>query len=298
MGIVLRIKVVIFFWGLCGWLWLASAAGASISWHFFQGDGITPFDPNTETIMAGQELVILVTSDYADDAWIGSVWVNKEPNLGFLAGWPPFDPKIPPYGDYIGSHLATAGENATVGDYEDSVVQGLELATGSDSQTNDWFVFDYVSTSIGNKRIFFEDFSSPPIAYEATIHQIPTRDINHDNHIDLGDFAILAAQWLKGNCSDPNSHWCQGADITQNGTVNAADMVAFADYWLVNTLPPRPDINRDMHINLQDFAILASLWQESTGCPDPNDCPTADINQDGQVNLPDVIALSEYWLRR
>ena len=45
----------------------------------------------------------------------------------------------------------------------------------------------------------------------------------------LVDFAGFAAQWLQGDCADSS---CQGADLNGDGSVDIADVEAFADSWM------------------------------------------------------------------
>jgi len=56
-------------------------------------------------------------------------------------------------------------------------------------------------------------------------------DCDGDCDVDLADFSVFAQYWLtEEQCTDPN--WCDGADLTQNGTVNIFDLKEFSEHWL------------------------------------------------------------------
>ncbi|HEY5504080.1 MAG TPA: PA14 domain-containing protein, partial [Sedimentisphaerales bacterium] len=48
------------------------------------------------------------------------------------------------------------------------------------------------------------------------------------------DYAIIAPQWLKTNCSRSNA-WCNGADRDRDGNVGLDDLMNFAQWWLLET---------------------------------------------------------------
>ena len=49
-------------------------------------------------------------------------------------------------------------------------------------------------------------------------------------------------------------------------------------------------------VDLADFALLASYWQES--CTIPNGCEGTDLDDSGKVDLTDLMLLSDYWLEK
>jgi hypothetical protein len=56
-------------------------------------------------------------------------------------------------------------------------------------------------------------------------------DLDGDCDFDFVDFSVFAQHWLtEEQCADPN--WCDGADLTQNGTVDISDLKEFSEYWL------------------------------------------------------------------
>jgi len=50
--------------------------------------------------------------------------------------------------------------------------------------------------------------------------------------LGLSDMAILAARWLNSGCTD--SPACGGTDLTGDGTVNSADLIALSGMWLTS----------------------------------------------------------------
>jgi len=48
------------------------------------------------------------------------------------------------------------------------------------------------------------------------------------------DYVTFASQWLKTNCSRTNA-WCSGADRDRDGNVQIDDLMAFAQWWLLDT---------------------------------------------------------------
>jgi glycosidase len=57
-------------------------------------------------------------------------------------------------------------------------------------------------------------------------------DLDNDGDVDSGDFAVLAAQWMREYCTGPN--WCDGCDLNKNGVVNIEDLAKWAQAWLLN----------------------------------------------------------------
>jgi len=60
-------------------------------------------------------------------------------------------------------------------------------------------------------------------------------DLNNDGFVNLLDFAIMAADWLKSQAGLPG-------DVNGDGTVDSADLEIMADQWLRLTEPPVGEI--------------------------------------------------------
>jgi len=71
----------------------------------------------------------------------------------------------------------------------------------------------------------------------------------------------------------------------------------FPVYDLVFSHVPTRDFNNDTRVDLADFAVLASHWQE-TGCSDANWCEGTDLDADGNVDCNDLMLFVDYWLER
>jgi hypothetical protein len=52
--------------------------------------------------------------------------------------------------------------------------------------------------------------------------------------LDFRDFADLAAQWNRSDCSISND-WCSGQDRDRDGNVGLDDLMTFAEWWLLET---------------------------------------------------------------
>jgi hypothetical protein len=60
-------------------------------------------------------------------------------------------------------------------------------------------------------------------------------NINNDCHVDMLDYAILALHWLN-DCNSPD--WCEGADIDNDGIVDANDLSKITNNWLAGQHDP------------------------------------------------------------
>ncbi len=56
-------------------------------------------------------------------------------------------------------------------------------------------------------------------------------DLDGDEDVDFADFTLLAAYWLDASCHGQSDR-CTGADLTDDGMVNANDLAQFTDDWL------------------------------------------------------------------
>jgi hypothetical protein len=55
------------------------------------------------------------------------------------------------------------------------------------------------------------------------------------------------------------------------------------------------DFNADTIVDLADFAILGSYWQQ-TDCNDPNWCEGTDLDTTGNIDANDLMLFVDYWL--
>jgi hypothetical protein len=66
-------------------------------------------------------------------------------------------------------------------------------------------------------------------------------DLAFDGMIDFQDYAVLARNWQRNDCSELNN-WCNGADITSDSLVNMDDVAFLVSCWLVADMTaPTPD---------------------------------------------------------
>lgn len=62
---------------------------------------------------------------------------------------------------------------------------------------------------------------------------------------------------------------------------------------VVSVITIASDINRDLNVDLFDFAILAEQWLKSPGVPPADIAPQ---NGDGIVDFWDLAVLADHWL--
>ena len=66
----------------------------------------------------------------------------------------------------------------------------------------------------------------------------------------------------------------------------------------VLAVPPDVDINNDGKVNIEDFAILATWWDDEDGCLSSDWCESADFDMSGTVDFTDLTCFVENWLRQ
>lgn len=62
----------------------------------------------------------------------------------------------------------------------------------------------------------------------------------------------------------------------------------------VAMIPSAGDINDDNHVNMVDFAILATCWRQGAD----GACSDADLTHDRIIDFSDFKILADAWLRR
>jgi len=211
-------------------LGMASVAAGEVSTRVCQADGNTPFppiDPNFPhvypDIMVGTKLTIIVYSNVAED-WSGGLFIpDEDKDYGILSE---------------ALCLPAAGDGADAFPWDDEYIHGFDLYTGfSGIEAGDWFVINYLATSIGDCNVGFYDYGRPGVMdypeYDLVFSHVRTRDFNKDTKVDFTDFAMLASYWRVVDCNDPN--WCEGTDLDIDGDVDPNDLNMFVEYWLERT---------------------------------------------------------------
>ena len=225
---------------LIPFLCMVPVATGEVSTRVCFADGNTPFLPVDSNlpiieypdIMVGTKLTIIVDSNVAE-YWSGALAIeDANMDCGELSCRDSNDMVL----DCEGSRFPPAGERAQVVLWVNIGVHGYDLYTDSrDLMPGDWFIIDYVATSVGICNVGFYDHSvdrCEPIYYLRFSH-VPTRDFNGDTVVNFGDFTILASYWQATTCDDPD--WCEGTDLDWDRDVDFGDVSLFADYWLEKT---------------------------------------------------------------
>ncbi|KKM13529.1 hypothetical protein LCGC14_1715310 [marine sediment metagenome] len=200
-----------------------------------EADGITPF--NGREIMVGTRLTFIVSSDQSG-YWSGGLFIaGQNRALGVLSA----RGEDPNTGDWAGSHYEETGDFARVSAWDDSAIWGFDLYTSdSNSTAGDWFILDYEAVAAGNPNVEFYDYdiSWDDPNFSVSFSQVPSRDFNDDDSVNMLDYSILSSNWLVNDCNDPN--WCDHTDIDTDGDVDVYDLISFADYWLWDVSYVRP----------------------------------------------------------
>jgi len=66
----------------------------------------------------------------------------------------------------------------------------------------------------------------------------------------------------------------------------------------VLVVQPDTDINNDGKVNIEDFAVMATWWNDDGGCVEPDWCGGADFDMSGTVDMLDFTYFAENWLRQ
>ena len=201
----------------------------------YEADGTTPFD--YRDIMVGTRLTLIVSSD-SNDYWSGGLFIGGDNRaLGTLSARD-YDANTR---DYTGSHFEEAGNLAKVTGWKDSSIWGFDMFTfypvyGDSNSENtllgDWFIIDYTAEKAGDCNVGFYDYSiswDEPVYYLA-FTQLGSCDFNNDKKVDFQDYAILASNWSRVDCNDPD--WCDGTDLNLDGNVDFTDLAGFMEFWL------------------------------------------------------------------
>ncbi len=121
--------------------------------------------------------------------------------------------------------------------------------------------------------------------------------------VNLRDFAIFASYWQDDTCPQPDG--CGGSDFDRSRTVDFADLMIFAEYWLEPVVTLLSDLSEDGVVNFKDFASLTNRWLDNTdwrNWQDDNcfeiELPAGDLDDDGIVNLRDFAVLAGDWMGR
>jgi len=64
----------------------------------------------------------------------------------------------------------------------------------------------------------------------------------------------------------------------------------------VLAVQPDTDINNDGKVNIEDFAVLATWWDDENTCSLPDWCGGADFNMSGTIDFTDLTYFVENWL--
>ena len=245
--------------------------------YVYEADETTPFD--YRDIMAGTKLTLIVRSD-SNNYWSGGLFIGGGNRAFGTLSARDYDANTR---NYAGSHFEEAGRFAKVTGWKDSSIWGFDMFTfypvygdfnSKDTSAGDWFIIDYEAKKAGECKVGFYDYSiswNEPVYY-LTFTQVRSRDFNNDKKVDFQDYAILASNWNKTDCKDPN--WCAGTDLNLDGNVDCNDLLGFIDFWLWPELPNIEVTNGTEPQGLVDSNIIIRLVDI-----DDNNEITIDVNE-------------------
>lgn len=147
-------------------------------------------------------------------------------------------------------------------------------------------------------------------------------NLNGGSRINLSDYVILAQNWLRGDCADPD--WCDLADINRDTAVDPNDLDCFSQallsphvhspYW--ECIPSDPmcescwtcpyqchgdaDCEEEgtiikYRVYNNDVKILVDVWPFPAYCGDIQYNPCADFDRDCDVDNDDVDILNAWY---
>ena len=240
----------------------------------YEADGTTPFD--YRDIMTGTKLTLVVSSD-SNDYWSGGLFIGGDNRtLGTLSARD-YDANTR---DYTGSHFEEAGNLAKVTGWKDSSIWGFDMFTfyptyGDSNSENtlsgNWFIIDYTAEKAGDCNVGFYDYSvswDAPVYYLA-FTQSGSCDFNNDKKVDFQDYAILASNWNRTDCAEPN--WCDGTDLNLDGNVDFTDLIGFMDFWLWPNSPNDNDTEPQIPVDSNIIIRIVNI--------DDNNEITIDVNE-------------------
>ncbi|MHC4498685.1 MAG: LamG-like jellyroll fold domain-containing protein [Planctomycetota bacterium] len=110
---------------------------------------------------------------------------------------------------------------------------------------------------------------------------------------------ITAGQANNSPCVDAGSDLADnlgmGMYTTRTDDIGDGGVVDMGYHYAASTLAGGPDINRDLHVDLFDYCILAAYWLQCNEPCDVNYLP-GDIIMDRCVDANDLKVLVDYWL--
>ena len=137
---------------------ISSVAMGGVSTRVCEADGSTLFDGRD--IMVGTNLTIIISSDVDDDYWPCDLAIKgTDRDYGILSARDYNDFT----GQYDGSLLEAAGEDAYVFLWHDDFLEVDGFNYTGEGDAGDWFIVDYNAMDIGDCNVgFYEWFAMDP----------------------------------------------------------------------------------------------------------------------------------------
>jgi len=123
---------------------------------------------------------------------------------------------------------------------------------GERSGTIDVYAGEEIYVFLGIAGGGYDDHYTESLGYgkltiNTTLKAVPhVADLITDGWIDFKDFAVFSSHWHEHGCEDPNTNWCEQADLDHSGTVDANDLELFTQYWLTFSDPNQIQLQRNL----------------------------------------------------
>jgi peptidyl-prolyl cis-trans isomerase A (cyclophilin A)/peptidyl-prolyl cis-trans isomerase B (cyclophilin B) len=150
-----------------------------------------------------------------------------------------------------------------------------------------YLAFEPEAYTANNIRINMGAYGGTAKASPALANWALLADLTNDGIVNFADFLYFAQDWLQTSVNNP-------ADLNTDGTVDFDDHAKLASLWHYSTRTfslARGDFNIDGIVNLADYSAFASDWKKTT------DGLTSDLNSDGAIDESDLRLFADSWLK-
>jgi len=119
---------------------------------------------------------------------------------------------------------------------------------------------------------------------------------------DIADWgaAVASGTWTAGKIEKQVSFDCTLGRYVRLVALSEVSGNPWTTMAELNVLAVQPDsdINNDGKVNIEDFAVIATWWDNENACSSPDWCEGADFDMSGTVDMLDFAYFAENWLRQ
>ena len=150
-----------------------------------------------------------------------------------------------------------------------------------------YLAFEPGAYTANNIRINMGIYGGTAKASPAPANWAFLADLTNDGILNFADFVYFAQDWLQPSADNP-------ADLYTDGTVDFADLEKLASLWLYSTRSyslAHGDFNIDGIVNFADYSAFASDWKKTI------EGLNSDLNSDGSIDENDLRQFADSWLK-